>query len=129
MWEARSHDEEREAGHREGAGGVRRDGARRGPGRDGPAAGRSAGRRRSAATGARRQAGDAVQAAHEGKAGQDAETDAPGLDETKRKFKEALERKHQAHNESQGKGGKDGGKISGAHGPAASRRSFRRKSG
>ncbi len=53
----------------------------------------------------------------------------PDLDETKRKFREALERKHQAHNDSQGRGGRDGGKISGAHGPAASRRNFRRKSG
>jgi hypothetical protein len=53
----------------------------------------------------------------------------PDLDETKRKFREALERKHQAHNEGQGNGGRDGGKISGAHGPAASRRNFRRKSG
>jgi hypothetical protein len=53
----------------------------------------------------------------------------PDLDETKRKFREALERKHQAHNEGQGKGGRDGGKINGAHGPAASRRNFRRKSG
>ena len=51
------------------------------------------------------------------------------LDESKRKFREALERKHQAHNDGQGQGGRDGGKISGAHGPAASRRSFRRKSG
>ena len=53
----------------------------------------------------------------------------PDLDETKRKFREALERKHQAHNEGQGKGGHDDGKIHGAHGPAASRRNFRRKSG
>jgi hypothetical protein len=53
----------------------------------------------------------------------------PDLDETKRKFREALERKHQAHNDGQGQGGRDGGKINGAHGPAASRRSFRRKSG
>ena len=53
----------------------------------------------------------------------------PDLDETKRKFREALERKHQAHNEGQEQGGRDGGKISGAHGPAASRRNFRRKSG
>ncbi|MGH3212409.1 MAG: DUF5302 domain-containing protein [Trebonia sp.] len=60
-------------------------------------------------------------------AGESAEPD--DLDETKRKFREALERKHQAHNEGQGKGGRDGGKISGAHGPAASRRNFRRKSG
>ena len=63
-------------------------------------------------------------------AGTAGETDQPDdLDETKRKFREALERKHQAHNEGQGKGGRDGGKISGAHGPAASRRNFRRKSG
>ena len=54
---------------------------------------------------------------------------APDLDETKRKFREALERKHQAHGDGQGNGGRDGGKISGAHGPAASRRNFRRKSG
>ena len=59
-------------------------------------------------------------------AGNDAK---PGLDETKRKFREALERKNQAHNEGQGKGGRDDGKIHGAHGPAASRRNFRRKSG
>ena len=58
-----------------------------------------------------------------------AEPDPSDLDETKRKFREALERKHQAHSEGQGKGGRDGGKISGAHGPAASRRNFRRKSG
>ena len=57
------------------------------------------------------------------------ETAAPDLDETKRKFREALERKHQAHNEGQAKGGRDGSKINGAHGPAASRRNFRRKSG
>ena len=53
----------------------------------------------------------------------------PDLDETKRKFREALERKNQAHNDGQEKGGRDGGKISGAHGPAGSRRNFRRKSG
>jgi Family of unknown function (DUF5302) len=57
------------------------------------------------------------------------DNDAADLDETKRKFREALDRKNQAHTENQGKGGRDGGKISGAHGPAASRRSFRRKSG
>jgi hypothetical protein len=71
----------------------------------------------------------AAQAANEDQAGHDAQGEAPDLDETKRKFREALERKHQVHTEGQGKGGKDGGKISGAHGPAASRRSFRRKSG
>jgi hypothetical protein len=54
---------------------------------------------------------------------------AEDLDETKRKFREALERKQQARGEGQGKGGRDGSKINGAHGPAASRRNFRRKSG
>jgi len=57
------------------------------------------------------------------------EHDKPDIDDTKRKFREALERKHQVHNEGQGKGGRDGGKINGAHGPAAGRRNFRRKSG
>ncbi len=65
-------------------------------------------------------------------AGEDAgaaEADAPDLDETKRKFRAALERKHQSQGDSQGRGGRDGSKISGAHGPAGSRRNFRRKSG
>ena len=53
----------------------------------------------------------------------------PDLDEVKRKFREALALKRQVHAEGQGKGGQDTGKIHGAHGPAASRRSFRRKSG
>ena len=58
-----------------------------------------------------------------------AESESREEDETKRKFREALERKHQVHSEGQGKGGRDDRKINGAHGPAASRRSFRRKSG
>jgi len=53
----------------------------------------------------------------------------PDMDEMKRKFREALDRKNQAHAEGQGDGGRDTGKIHGAHGPAASRRNFRRKSG
>ena len=53
----------------------------------------------------------------------------PDLDDVKRKFREALDRKRQAHAEGQDRGGQDTGKIHGAHGPAASRRSFRRKSG
>jgi hypothetical protein len=57
------------------------------------------------------------------------EADKPDLDETKRKFREALERKHQSQGDSQGRGGRDDSKINGAHGPAASRRNFRRKSG
>jgi len=55
--------------------------------------------------------------------------EASDLDETKRKFREALERKHQVHNDGQGKGGREGSKINGAHGPAAGHRNFRRKSG
>jgi hypothetical protein len=53
----------------------------------------------------------------------------PDLDETKRKFREALQRKQQVHADGQGQGGRDAGKINGAHGPAAGKRNFRRKSG
>jgi Family of unknown function (DUF5302) len=53
----------------------------------------------------------------------------PDMDEVKRKFREALARKNQAHAEGQGNGARDPGKIHDAHGPAASRRNFRRKSG
>ena len=53
----------------------------------------------------------------------------PDMDEVKRKFREALDRKRQSRAEGQGNGGQDPGKIHGAHGPAASRRNFRRKSG
>jgi len=51
----------------------------------------------------------------------------PDLDETKRKFREALERKHGNH--ASAKGADNTGKVHGSHGPATSRRSFRRKSG
>ena len=51
-------------------------------------------------------------------------------DEMKRKFREALERKRGQHADSSAGGrGNDPSKIHGAHGPAASKRSFRRKSG
>ena len=49
------------------------------------------------------------------------------FDEMKRKFREALERKKGAH--ASAEGADHTGKVHGAHGPAASRRSFRRKSG
>ncbi len=49
------------------------------------------------------------------------------LDETKRKFREALERKRRTH--ATAESADHTGKVHGAHGPAASRRSFRRKSG
>ena len=51
------------------------------------------------------------------------------IDEVKRKFREALDRKHQAHADGSAQGSRDPSKIHGAHGPAGSRRSFRRKSG
>jgi hypothetical protein len=51
-------------------------------------------------------------------------------DEAKRKFREALERKRASESGATGgRGGKDAGKVAGAHGPAASRRSFRRRGG
>ena len=48
-------------------------------------------------------------------------------DEQKRKFREALERKHDTH--ATAEGAQDGSKVHGSRGPAVSRRSFRRKSG
>jgi hypothetical protein len=57
------------------------------------------------------------------------DSDKPDIDDVKAKFREALDRKRQVHAEGQGKGAHEAGKVSGAHGPAASRRSFRRKSG
>ena len=61
----------------------------------------------------------------------ESETAAPkseaDLDDVKRKFREALERKRDAH--ATAEGAKDTGRVHGSHGPAVSRRSFRRKSG
>jgi hypothetical protein len=55
---------------------------------------------------------------------------ADDLDETKRKFREALDRKKQAHaNDTAAAGNRAAGKAHGAGGPATSRRQFRRKSG
>jgi hypothetical protein len=51
-------------------------------------------------------------------------------DEVKRKFREALERKQGKNAAANGSvSGKDPSKVHSAHGPAGSRRSFRRKSG
>jgi Family of unknown function (DUF5302) len=49
------------------------------------------------------------------------------LEELKRKFREALDRKRGAH--ASAEGAHDTGKVHGSHGPAVSRREFRRKSG
>lgn len=51
-------------------------------------------------------------------------------DDVKRRFREALERKRGAQGEGAAGGNGTGrSKVHGAHGPAASQRSFRRKSG
>lgn len=52
----------------------------------------------------------------------------PDEDPVKRKFREALERKRGGA-QNAGAAAGDRSKIHGAHGPAAGRRSFRRKSG
>jgi hypothetical protein len=57
------------------------------------------------------------------------ETAQADLEELKRKFREALERKRGTHAGANAEGAQDTGKVQGSHGPAASRRSFRRKSG
>ena len=51
------------------------------------------------------------------------------LDEMKRKFRAALDRKRGTQASANAEGAQDTGKVHGSHGPAASRRSFRRKSG
>ncbi len=66
------------------------------------------------------EAGQEEAAAQAGQEGAD-------LDDMKRKFREALERKRSSHASAEGVD--HTGKVHGAHGPAASRRSFRRKSG
>jgi len=65
---------------------------------------------------------DAPEAAAEPDAAEKAD-----FDEMKRKFREALERKRGTH--ASAEGADHTGKVHGSHGPAASRRSFRRKSG
>lgn len=51
-------------------------------------------------------------------------------DDAKRKFREALDRKRAREADTEGgRAGTDAGPVHSAHGPARSRRSFRRKSG
>jgi hypothetical protein len=50
-------------------------------------------------------------------------------DDVKRKFREALERKHAQADKKAGNNAKDASKVHGRHGPAGGRRTFRRKSG
>jgi uncharacterized protein DUF5302 len=74
-------------------------------------------------------AADEAATADSAAAGSAEEAKPTDLDEVKRKFREALDRKHQAHADGSGQGSRDPSKIHGAHGPAGNRRSFRRKSG
>ena len=53
----------------------------------------------------------------------------PELDEVKRKFRAALDRKQDGHGGDAAGKSAARGKVNGAHGPAGGRRSFRRKSG
>jgi hypothetical protein len=56
--------------------------------------------------------------------------DGPDLDDVKRHFRAALDRKNKANSrDSSAADGKAKGKAQVAHGPASTRRSFRRKSG
>jgi hypothetical protein len=65
-----------------------------------------------------------------GPAGQASPDGTSAEDESRRKFREALERKRAKEADpGRGRGGQDTGKIHGAHGPAGQKRSFRRKSG
>ena len=76
--------------------------------------------------------GAAAKSGKAGKAGKSAKSRAggsPEVDDMKAKFREALDRKRGEHAASNAEGAQDTGKVHGAHGPAASRRSFRRKSG
>ncbi|MCQ4043861.1 DUF5302 domain-containing protein [Streptantibioticus rubrisoli] len=72
---------------------------------------------------------------HEGRDAADAESvdlspDEDGQYDLKRKFREALARKRGAQTDATGGAASaDSSKIHGTHGPAASQRSFRRKSG
>jgi hypothetical protein len=85
----------------------------------------------SAEVGSPKVASPEAEAGSEAETAPDAETAATDdLDETKRKFREALDRKKHAHaNDTAAAGARAAGKANGAGGPATSRRQFRRKSG
>ncbi len=60
---------------------------------------------------------------------EDAADGKPDMDEVKRKFREALDKKHEAQAQDSATSARNTGKIHGAHGSEDHRRSFRRKSG
>ena len=74
--------------------------------------------------------GEAGPKSEAGPAGKVSPDGASAEEESRRKFREALDRKRAKEADTgRGRGGKDTGKIHGAHGPAGQKRSFRRKSG
>jgi Family of unknown function (DUF5302) len=74
-------------------------------------------------------AGPTAQEGHQPSAADLQDTAKADLEELKRKFREALDRKRGTHASANAEGAQDTGKVHGSHGPAASRREFRRKSG
>ena len=99
------------------------------PAGDGPSEA-AAGQPGAAATsGAAAKSGKAGKAAKPSKSAKGQAGGSSEVDDMKAKFREALDRKRGEHAASNAEGAQDTGKVHGAHGPAASRRSFRRKSG
>jgi Family of unknown function (DUF5302) len=80
----------------------------------------------AATSGAAAKSGKAAKPA---KASKTRAAGSPDDDDMKAKFRAALDRKRGEHAAANAEGAQDTGKVHGAHGPAASRRSFRRKSG
>jgi hypothetical protein len=83
--------------------------------------------------GSAEQAGDEARVTEQETPAADTEASAaagqPELDEVKRKFREVLDRKKGQHSAAGADGAQAAGKVHGSHGPASTRRSFRRKSG
>lgn len=80
-----------------------------------------------ASSGPAKPAGPAAQAGDKPPASDLPDTAKAELEELKRKFRDALERKRGTH--ASAEGAQDTGKVHGSHGPETSRRTFRRKSG
>ena len=80
-----------------------------------------------ASSGPAEPAGPAAQAGDKPPASDLPDTAKAELEDLKRKFRDALERKRGTHASAQG--AQDTGKVHGSHGPETSRRTFRRKSG
>jgi hypothetical protein len=71
----------------------------------------------------------AVPGSAEAVPGDSVQAEPDDMDDLKRKFREALDRKKGKNAAGNADGAQSTGKVHDAHGPAASRRSFRRKSG